>query len=411
MIYINFPKIEELENTARLSSVISIDGQEQSIWFEVDKKNKKYLEDRVIDAFIVGMLPFAMRNKHNIHSDAYISEELLFNLDTYLFPVFSTECVNSYLAQIKAPTLSYQNNAKGVGTGVSGGVDSSDVIVEAIKQGKKYPSTNLTHLMYFMHDNKEIVPGEGETPKFRQEQADKEYNIVHNIAQELKLPIITISSNIYNISGVSEVLAHTYHGNANVFALAKLFKTYFYASAHHLNVFNIKKGFYNDSEYANLFILQMLSTSNLRFYFGGISRSRLEKTKIISKEKWVQKYMNVCFPAKNTSCGVNCRIGKCMRTMWDLEVLGKLNNFNSIFDIDEFRKNKRKSIFWLYRKKAKKDLFSLEAWEKARQQNIISNLDILIAGYTLIFKKALRLVSRIIPIKKLRRAIRAYSKN
>lgn len=406
-IYIGKPKIaKSKEGWVRLESEIKIDGIQKTAWFAVESEYEKYLDDQVADAFVVGLLPRAIHEAYDIESDAFVSEELLFNLETYLLPITSKNSAGkAHNVNINAAPLSRNLKACGVGTGVSGGIDSSDAILEVLKQSKKYPGMALTHLAYFIHDATEIVPGEP-LQEFRIKQTEKELNCIENIANELKLPIVKIESNIYNVSGVIEELACTYHGMSNVFALAKLFKIYFAASAYDISDFSMLKSYYSNLEYGDIFVFPMLSIPSLRFYIAGITRNRFEKTKEVGEEKWLFDNINVCFPLKGEKCGINCTAGKCLRTMWDLEISGKLDNYKKSLPVDEFRTNRKKAISWLY---FKNDSFTIESLGYALKAGIITKREISQIKNERRLKNILsRVLCIFVPVRKWRHNIRRH---
>jgi hypothetical protein len=388
----------------RLEAEITIDGSTKTAWFSVEPDYAKYLDDEVADAFLVGILPRALRDGYDIKCDAPVSEDLLFNLDTYLIPITAKNSAGkAHFVKIDAKPVVRKSSASGVGTGVSGGVDSSDAIMEVLNQSKKYPSMALTHLAYFIHDRTEIVPGEP-LQEFRIKQLMKEIDCVDRIVDALKLPIVRIESNIYNVSGIDESLACTYHAMSNIFALAKLFKVYFAASAFDVADFSMSDSYYSNLEYGDIFIFPMLSISSLRFYIAGITRNRFEKTREIANEPWLFDNMNVCFPLKGEKCGINCTAGKCLRTMWDLEIVGALDNYKNSLPVSEFRNNRKKAISWLC---FKNDSFTAETLKQAIAAGIITKSEI---AQIKIQRKVKNIASKIlclfIPVRKWRHATR-----
>lgn len=74
-LIIGKPKIEKLDNRARLCSKISENGKPSyTLWFDVDAKYADYLTESA-DAFAVALLPYAMNNSLNISAEAKMSEQ------------------------------------------------------------------------------------------------------------------------------------------------------------------------------------------------------------------------------------------------------------------------------------------------------------------------------------------------
>lgn len=407
-ITIHKPKITMRGKDAILSADIEFDNAVRTAWFKVSAEYGIYLDSEVVDAFVIGMLSRAIRYGYDIVCKAPVSEELFFNLTVYTIPtIYKYSQGRAHLIDIIAQPLTRKTNANGVGTGVSGGIDSSDAIVEVLKAGKRFPNMNLTHLAYFVHDRNEIVPGE-QLEEFRILQMQEEQKKVYKISKQLKLPIIEIESNIYNVDGVIEEVSHSFHGPANVFALAKLFKTYFSAGAYDLEDFSMVRS-YDDQAYSDAFIFPMLSTSNLRFYMAGITRNRFEKTENVAGQSWLFDNMNVCFPHKGTKCGPNCIAGKCMCTMWDLEILGMLDKYKKSLPVEEFRKQKSDSLHWLYKKYMQQDRFAKETVKRALANQTISATELRQMCLKYRCRKYLgKIICIFVPVHKWRKSIRKY---
>lgn len=84
MIKIEKPFIVVDDSFATLQTYITIDENRRLIWFRVKRKWEQYLCDERADAFVIAILNYAIRNRHDIISDAPISEDLYYNIDTYL---------------------------------------------------------------------------------------------------------------------------------------------------------------------------------------------------------------------------------------------------------------------------------------------------------------------------------------
>ena len=82
--------------------------------------------------------------RDRITSEIPITDELLFNITEYLIPALSISDNNLFRINIKAPIATAIDNAGGVGTGLSCGVDSFHSIFKNIES--PYPKCKLTHL-------------------------------------------------------------------------------------------------------------------------------------------------------------------------------------------------------------------------------------------------------------------------
>ena len=83
MIFLHKPYINQKKNRSQLVFDIDIDKDKKSVFFEVDKKYEKFLCADRVDAIVVGLLQYAMLNNHDIKSDSYITEEILFKINRF----------------------------------------------------------------------------------------------------------------------------------------------------------------------------------------------------------------------------------------------------------------------------------------------------------------------------------------
>ena len=144
MIILNKPYIKKEKNKSRLVFDFKIDEDKKQIWFEVNNEYSKYLSDDRVDAIVIGLLNYAMKNNHDIKSDSYITEELLYKLKTYLIPSLSKNAEGLHNINIDIKTIETSSTANGVGTGCSCGIDSMHAILNHIKIKEK--QFKLTHL-------------------------------------------------------------------------------------------------------------------------------------------------------------------------------------------------------------------------------------------------------------------------
>lgn len=341
MLTIKNPFIEKLKNKSRLICNTSIDGLEKQIYFEVNEQYEKYLCYERGDAFIIGLLSWAMRNKQDIYSCAPITEELLYNLNEYLIPSLTKYDKRLYPVKIIAPIETEAiSNAGGIGTGVSGGIDSFHAILN--NTNKKYKSLQLTHLCI-----NSVGSFHKGYAKYGISKAKKDiYERAQRIADELHLPLIESNSNIKEQFEIYFEYAHTYYSVFAIYCMQKLWKTYFYGSSgRDFSAFNLKNNSTKSSALYELLSLPCFSTKNLRIYSEGATKTRIEKTKDIADNPIVQKYLHVC-----CTNGNNCNwCLKCKRTILTLDALGKLNDFRDVFNIEYYKKNKQEYLKWLYK--------------------------------------------------------------
>lgn len=326
MIIINKPYIEVKDGHARLCSKIEVNKNIWNIWYEVEDTNKEYLCFEKADAFLIGILPFAMAFGHNIEIvDCPVSEKLYWNLTNTFIPALSKYSKYYKSIEIKSALSSKIFNSFAVATGFSGGVDSFYTYLK--NKNKETENFNITHLTFF---------NVGACGSYGGVEAEKRfYKRIKNFesfVESQNLDFIKVNSNISEYVMMSYNFTHSYRSMSAVLALQKLFKTYYYSADYTLNEFSFDP---YDSSFYDLLNSQCFSTENLTFYTTGAVESRIEKVEYISKFPETYKVLNVC----NTN-DENCKTcEKCIRTMSDLYAIGALERYSDVFDVRYFKKH------------------------------------------------------------------------
>lgn len=339
MITLEQPYLENNGDFTRLVCDIQEDEKKKQVFFEVENKWAQYLCYERADAFLIGILNYAMRFKHDIVCKAPVTEELLYNINEYLVPSLAINDSKLYPIKITAPVeVEPMPNAGGVGTGVSCGVDSFHCIHN--HYNSQYKGQNLTHLCI----NSVGSFHRGYTKYGIDRARDDVRRRAKAVADDLGLPLIISNSNIKQEFDIYFEHSHTYYSMFAVYCMQKLWKVYYYASTYTFAYFNLKNSSKKDTAYYELLSLQCFSTHNLRLYSEGSTKDRLEKTRAIVDDKLAQKYLHVCC-TKGYNCGT-CL--KCRRTLLTLDILGKLDDFRESFDIDYYKAHRNEYLDWLY---------------------------------------------------------------
>ena len=335
MIQLGELYIESNDSKARLCCPITVDEIiNDSIWFEVDLKYSKYLCYERSDAFIVAILHYAMTNRHDIEFTTPISDELYFNLCHLVIPTLSN--LGSGFNFIKLigrhDNLELFNN-QAVGTGISAGIDSLQVIASLSSDCDE--SVRITHLMF----NNVGSHGEGERAKYLFDERRKK---AKEFCLEFNYSFVETNSNIHDVVKQSHVLTHTYTSSFAVICMQKLFSKYYYASGVSLDNFTV---FNSDPAHHDLLLLNSFSVNSLKIHSIGADLTRLGKTICVAKYSPSYEYLNVCTESA-TNCG---KCEKCMRTLLTLDAIDKLNLYNKVFDIAEYRKHSFKNKVFMCR--------------------------------------------------------------
>ena len=375
MISIGKPYTFEKGDTAFLKASINISGDTVTAWMDAKKKLRKahwrfyedyppkawqdadsglffsapkeygeFLTAERSDAFVVAMLYMALMTGSDIEFQTPVSERMAFGISQLLIPAI---CKEEY-KQIRliGPTTNKPLATEGaVATGMSCGVDSLYTL-------KKYTSpevqTNyrLTHLTYYnmgaiFHPNR---------ANKKQYSIDEFYSITDRMSLEKLdnaaqvadmhgLPLVYVASNLdrdyyrggYGYTGV-------YRNCALTLALQGLFGKYYCSSAGS-QAFHITLT--EGSEYYETLLSDAFSTESLQFIVSDFT-FRPEKTLELADYDTAQKFLDVCFCFNN--CG---ECAKCKRTLVTLDLLGKVDLFSSVFDIEKYKSNRIDSYVWL----------------------------------------------------------------
>ncbi|WP_431800748.1 hypothetical protein [Halobacillus andaensis] len=355
MLKIYKPEITFTKTGTRIQASFESDDIEDLLWFEVEDKYKDHLIDGRADGFVIALLIYAMERGFDIQVLCPMSKKLYYTVNKYLVPLLSD--LNSYKNikvhcndLVSEPLL----NKGGVGTGLSCGIDSFSTIVDHIGNGcpESYEVTYFTFFNVGSHGNSK----EKSNILFR-ERAKKAQEVADQLGKEL----IIVNSNIPEILKSNFESTHTLRSMSAVLVLQKLFNTYYYSSAVHANEFKLSK---NSMGHYDIFNLSMLSTETTNLFSSCCTKTRVDKTRMVAEFKPSYKYLDVCVRS-NSNCST-CY--KCLRTLFTLELLGKLELYSSVFDLNKYYSERK-----LYIAKViafyKKDIFLREIYNEMKIRN------------------------------------------
>lgn len=330
--------IESNDSLARLCCPISVNSVDEVIWLEVDSEFSKYLCNERSDAFIVALLNYAMLNKYDITFKTAISQDLFFNLTQFVIPTLSKTGKSFHAINLIGEVSSTLLPTKGgVGTGISAGIDSLQVIA-SLTEDNILDSFRISHLAF----NNVGSHGEGERAKCLFEARRQK---AKDFCLDYGYTFVESNSNIHDLIKQNHYLTHTYTSCFAVLGLQKLYSKYYYASSIPLESFSFEDSDINSPGHYEYFLLSSFSVNLLKIYSVGANLSRLDKTMRVSKYLASYKYLNVCTESA-TNCG---KCEKCMRTLLTLDAIDKLNLYNKVFDIDEYRKHPFKNKVFMCR--------------------------------------------------------------
>ena len=136
MIRIGKSRIERSQKYSQLCADIQIDEKTAELYFRIDHAQEKYLCQGRADAFVVAILPLAIRHNHSIVCEDVISERLHYQLNEYFIPTLIFEKGEEEPISIQAePESAAYPNQGAIGTVFSDDVHSLYTIMQ---HGKGY---------------------------------------------------------------------------------------------------------------------------------------------------------------------------------------------------------------------------------------------------------------------------------
>jgi len=274
------------------------------LWFEFSKKYLPFVSGNS-DVFLACLLPLAMFYKEDIWVSGKVSKKLLEGIKKYQ-KIFSHWYPDIFYKVKIFPeqTIDIKNDATGVATAFSGGVDSSFTLFSHLSQ--------ITHCL-FVHgfdipfsDNR----GFG--------VASRAYD---RFLSKHKIKLITVKTNIREIT--RPVNWNFSHGCALI-GTALLFQkvfSLFYVPSSDTDGSLIPWGSHPKTD-------PLLSTESTKIAHHGLGLTRFDKLEKILD--WAELYplLRVCW-VKHSGLKNCCMCHRCIQTMVMLSVLGKLQNFTN----------------------------------------------------------------------------------
>lgn len=366
-------------------ATIAYNNTEEECFYSVPEKFAEFADTESSNCFMVGLLYPALRYGEDIHVEGKVSARLLYNLNHYLIPMMAM--CDSRIHRIKVTASETDSKgcpeAEAVGTGFSGGIDSFTTIYEHFAQPTPV-GFRLTHLFFFNVGAHGIPKNEGDL-KVIERQFHARYTKLKPFTEEVGLDFITVNSDVHKFHPWGHLEVATFATVSAVMFLQRGVQRYYIASSGHTYVqlwhFLGEHGRPDAIERLNMLLLPWLSTESLELVDDGTMYDRSQKTALIADYAPVAKYLNVCYG--HDSLDTNCSVCiKCLRTLLTLEILGKLDVFGGVFDLEKYRREARRRFIAETIVSEKRNLFSGHLMELARERGIdlrseVNALDIL----------------------------------
>lgn len=342
---IKISKINEYNDGEKLLliSKLDIDGKifDLKVKIQGEQWHKYAVTDR-LDAFLWGVLPYAMRHHHDIICEAPVSGKFLYNLNTQYIQTLAKYDESLYESYIKADVIDQDiENEGAVATGISCGVDCLYTIIENYKSDYS-KDVSLTHLFNF----NEGAFGGSYYSANRDFVVKKLHAKEQALADELGLPVVNMATNLESLLKIPVDQFIVYAMGLLVMSVGKLVGTYLYSSSGgDYGDFSVKESSKRDISYADILSLHCISHGNTFFYSAGGAKTRFEKFKYIANNSITKRHLFSCLN-QSFNCGVCI---KCLRNLLTIDSLGMLDEYREVYDIDDYKRRRNDALSYLVR--------------------------------------------------------------
>ena len=333
MLVIHSPVLCVQGGKARITAEFIDNDSARQLWFEVDEDQRKSLETKAMDAFVVGLLLPAMASGQDLDVRGPLSSKLFYNLTHYLMPILRDFITSCKIIEIRPAALSRASNerAPGVIAGFSGGVDSFCNYYD--HSGNRAPEEyHITHFLFNNVGSHGQMSPEQDRSVFAQRLA--------TLRQFPKLenkPLVAVDSNLDEVIGMKFERTHTIRNVAVALLLQPICGKFLYASGLSFRETEVRPS--PLIAHLDPVILPLLGTERLECIASGGQYTRVEKTIRVAEIDASAQFLDVCVNPWMASGRLNCSgCWKCLRTELTLAVLGKLDRYDHVFDLDLYHK-------------------------------------------------------------------------
>lgn len=354
---IGIPQLRLADGRAIVEAEIEADRFPKALWYSVPERFGHML-DTSSNAQLAALLIPAMARGEAINLAAAISERLHYNLDALQSLLLEVMPFLKRSAVRAAALDGARTAAHGVATGLSGGIDSFTTLGDhhyaAASDGFR-----ITHLLYNNVGSHDL----GGEATFR-----RRFARLLPLTEHLGLPFIDVNSNLdsFYTGRLTFQQTHTLRNASVALLLGRGIGRFMYASTHRFR--DVAVGPHYSSGPTDTISLPLLATESTDCFSVGSQYSRLEKTLRVSMLPDSYEFLDVCnrnWTPKN--CG-NC--GKCKRTLLTLEIAGKLQAYDRVFDLAAYRKVRDRYLGRVFHDR---DVYSREIAEFARSSGFPRN--------------------------------------
>jgi hypothetical protein len=264
-----------------------------------------------------------------------MSKKLFYNLTHSVIPILKQFFTCSQIIGIRPATMdgSFEQSGDGVMAGFSGGIDSFCNYYD--HSGDRAPEEY--HITHFVYNN---VGSHGQRSSDRDHAVFvKRFAILQEFVHQQGKPFIMVNSNLDDIIGRMHFQStHTLRNAAVALLMQKRICKFLYASSFPFQKTEVKPS--HDMAHLDPVILPLLGTERLECIASGGQYTRVAKTACVVLLETSVQFLDVCVaPPEGANRRNNCSLcWKCLRTELTLAVLGKLDQYDRVFDVNLYRR-------------------------------------------------------------------------
>lgn len=331
----------------RVQCRVEADGFPQFLWFETDARLLPRSAAEVPNWALVAMLYPAMLSGRDLHVDANVSPRLFAAVRDDAQRLLRDYDPRTSLIRIEVAGFATDGEPSGTGvaTGFSAGTDSFATIAR-YGVPETPPSLHLTHVFT---NNVGAMGSESQSMELFKKYAARS----ERFASKMGWGHIRIDSNMDDFYPVSMFgdrcyqKTHTIRNAACALMFEELIKYYLYSSTFDYSKIKVCQSY--DMGFIEPMLLQLLSTERTSIMSSCADLRRTDKTALVADLPEAWELLDVCVAPlafRLASDHPNCsRCFKCTRSMVNLDILGKLDRFERVFDLSHYRANRDR--IWL----------------------------------------------------------------
>jgi len=328
--------LRDRATSARLTSILDIDGTSADMWYELPKAYAHWFSTDRADGFVVGFVLQAMQLRKDIVTLAPMSSKLWHNLTQFFIPMMAKAFPNLHVIRITpASLIETTTSATGVAGGFSGGIDSFAATLDHFVN-EQWPTYRISDFLF--HN-----VGSHGTTNYQEARTlfHQRYDALKKYPELVGVPFVPVDTNIHEIVPTEFVKTYITLNASVPLVLQNHFRMYFYASSYKNEDCGV-----NNTDIVGRFdpiAFHMFSTETLDCISTGSQLSRVEKTRLVADYEMSHRFLNVCVDP--SAEGRNCSTCvKCCRTLLTLDVFGLAERYSEVFDLKRFGQVRRRYI-------------------------------------------------------------------